>query len=218
MDQPGIAAEGPSVTNEAKFYDDVIRAQIPEIVDVAASSGGDLGIDALRTKPNFLDVRSPLLVVSCSSSVVSGPSSVVRCLEDTDGDRVTFQEREVDPPKIATEGQNVTNEAAGVSGSSSVVSCLKEEAGGDLGGVVRPPDVARGDVLGVGVELAEGKRLEPVDIERIRREMGEAERMVEEEIESLPPEAVEEIELLKELLAASREEGKRLAEHLARSP
>ena len=41
--------------------------------------------------------------------------------------------------------------------------------------------------------------------------------MVEEEIATLPPEAAEEIELLKELLAASREEGKRLGES-ARSP
>ena len=170
-----------------------------------------MGIDALRTKPKFLDVRSPLLVVSCSSSVV-------RCLEDTGGDRVAFQEREVDPPKSATEGQNVPNGAAGVSGSSSVVSCLKEEAGGDVGGVVRPPDVADGDVPGIGVELAEGKRPDLVEVERILKEMSEAERMVEEEITLLPPEAVEEIELLKELLAASREERKRLGGHQPRSP
>ena len=189
----------------------MIETQIPEIVDVAASSGGDLGIDALRTKPKFLDVRS-------SSSVVSGPSSVVRCLEDTDGDRVTFQEREVDPPKIATEGQNVTNEAAGVSGSSSVVSCLKEEAGGDLGGVVRPPDVARGDVLGVGVELAEGKRLEPVEIERIRREMGEAERMVEEEIESFRRRLRRRLSCSKNCWRPPGRRGRGWREHLARSP
>ena len=66
--------------------------------------------------------------------------------------------------------------------------------------------------------VADGDRPDVVEIERILKEMSEAERMVEEEIESLPPEAVEEIELLKELLAASREEGKRLREHQARSP
>ena len=71
---------------------------------------------------------------------------------------------------------------------------------------------------GSGVGLAGGNRPDLVEIERILNEMSEAERMVEEEIESLPPEAVEEIELLKELLAASREEGKRLREHQVRLP
>ena len=55
------AAEGAKVTNEAKFYDDVIGAQIPEIVDVVADPGGDLGIDALRTKPKFGEVSGQLL-------------------------------------------------------------------------------------------------------------------------------------------------------------
>ena len=72
VDHPGIAAERPNVTNEAKFYDDVIGAQIPEIVDVAASSGGDLGIDALRTKPKSADVSSRLLVVSCLKEEAGG--------------------------------------------------------------------------------------------------------------------------------------------------
>ena len=90
-----------------------------------------------------------------------------------------------------------------------VVSCLKTEAGGgDVGGVIRPPEVGDGGAPGSGVGLADGNRPDLVEIERILNEMSEAERMVEEEIESLPPEAVEEIELLKELLAASREEGK----------
>ena len=71
-DQPESAVEEQEVTNEAKFYDDVIGAQIPEIVDVAASSGGDLGIDALRTKPKFGDVSSRLLVVSCLKEEAGG--------------------------------------------------------------------------------------------------------------------------------------------------
>ena len=55
VDRPGCAAEEQKVTNEAKFYDDVIGPQIPENVEVVADSGGDLGIDALRTKPKFGD-------------------------------------------------------------------------------------------------------------------------------------------------------------------
>ena len=100
-----------------------------------------------------------------------------------------------------------------------VVSCLKTEAGGgDVVVVARPPEVGDGGAAGSGVGLADGDRPDLVEIERILKEMSEAEQMVEEEIEQLPPEAVEEIELLKELLAASREEGKRLREHQPRSP
>ena len=73
-DQPESAVEEQEVTNEAKFYDDVIGAQIPEIVDVAASAGGDLGIDALRTKPKWDEVSCQLLVVSCLKEKRAGAS------------------------------------------------------------------------------------------------------------------------------------------------
>ena len=71
--------EEQKVTNEAKFYDDMIEAQIPEIVDVAASSGGDLGIDALRTKPDSGEVSGQLL------DRVSSQLSVVSCSERSGG-------------------------------------------------------------------------------------------------------------------------------------